>query len=176
MEDIKDTKKEEEKLQEEIKTSVEDAVKTIEEGQEKQEEIVKQMDDVIESIEDGKEELSEENRKFVEELSEDLKDVKEIDERMAKQFEKFKDVISIDEKGFHLNMVGATVSMLSNVHSDLLKMKDENDTISEFFSRYYQETEDKNNPYSITFNKEEDDNKIYYVLRKEWFKIIPDPS
>lgn len=176
MEDIKDVKKEEEKLQEEIKTSVEDAVKTIEEGQEEQEEIVKQMDDVIESIEDGKEELSEENRKFVEELSEDLKDVKEIDERMAKQFEKFKDVISIDEKGFHLNMVGATVSMLSNVHSDLLKMKDENDTISEFFSRYYQETEDKNNPYSITFNKDEDDNKIYYVLRKEWFKIIPDTS
>ena len=176
MEDIKNVEVEEEKLKEEVETSIEDAVKTIEEGQEKQEEIVKQMDDVIESVEEGKEELSEEDKKFVESLSEDLKDVKAIDERMAKQFEEFKDVISIDDKGIHLNMVGATVNMLSTVHADLLKMKDENNTISEFFYHYYHETTDKSNAYAVTLNNDEDEEKTFYILKREWFKVLPDTS
>lgn len=174
MEDIKNVEVEEEKLQEEIQTSIEDAVKSIEEGKEKQEDIVKEMEDVIEDIEEGKEELSEEDKKFVEDLSEDLKDIKSIDERMAKQFEEFKDVISIDDKGFHLNMVGATVNMLSTVHADLLKMKDENNTIFEFFSNYYQETTEKDNAYAVTLDKDEEENKTYYILKREWFKVLPD--
>lgn len=174
MEDIKNVEAEEEKLQEEIQTSIEDAVKSIEEGKEKQEDIVKEMEDVIEDIEEGKEDLSEEDKKFVEDLSEDLKDIKSIDERMAKQFEEFKDVISIDDKGFHLNMVGATVNMLSTVHADLLKMKDENNTIFEFFSNYYQETKEKDNAYSVTLDKDEEENKTYYILKREWFKVLPD--
>ena len=174
MEDIKNVEVEEEKLQEEIQTSIEDAVKSIEEGKEKQEDIVKEMEDVIEDIEEGKEELSEEDKKFVEDLSEDLKDIKSIDERMAKQFEEFKDVISIDDKGFHLNMVGATVNMLSTVHADLLKMKDENNTIFEFFSNYYQETKEKDNAYAVTLDKDEEENKTYYILKREWFKVLPD--
>ena len=174
MEDIKNVEVEEEKLQEEIQTSIEDAVKSIEEGKEKQEDIVKEMEDVIEDIEEGKEDLSEEDKKFVEDLSEDLKDIKSIDERMAKQFEEFKDVISIDDKGIHLNMVGATVNMLSTVHADLLKMKDENNTIFEFFSNYYQETKEKDNAYSVTLDKDEEENKTYYILKREWFKVLPD--
>ncbi len=174
MEDIKNVEVEEEKLQEEIQTSIEDAVKSIEEGKEKQEDIVKEMEDVIEDIEEGKEDLSEEDKKFVEDLSEDLKDIKSIDERMAKQFEEFKDVISIDDKGFHLNMVGATVNMLSTVHADLLKMKDENNTIFEFFSNYYQETKEKDNAYAVTLDKDEEENKTYYILKREWFKVLPD--
>ena len=174
MEDIKNVEVEEEKLQEEIQTSIEDAVKSIEEGKEKQEDIVKEMEDVIEDIEEGKEDLSEEDKKFVEDLSEDLKDIKSIDERMAKQFEEFKDVISIDDKGFHLNMVGATVNMLSSVHADLLKMKDENNTIFEFFSNYYQETKEKDNAYAVTLDKDEEENKTYYILKREWFKVLPD--
>ena len=174
MEDIKNVEVEEEKLQEEIQTSIEDAVKSIEEGKEKQEDIVKEMEDVIEDIEEGKEELSEEDKKFVEDLSEDLKDIKSIDERMAKQFEEFKDVISIDDKGIHLNMVGATVNMLSTVHADLLKMKDENNTIFEFFSNYYQETKEKDNAYAVTLDKDEEENKAYYILKREWFKVLPD--
>ena len=158
MEDIKNVEIEEKELKEEIKTSIEDAVKSIEKGKEEQEDIVKEMEDVIEDIEEGKEDLSEEDKKFVEDLSEDLKDIKSIDERMAKQFEEFKDVISIDDKGFHLNMVGATVNMLSSVHADLLKMKDENNTIFEFFSNYYQETKDKDNAYAVTLDKEEEEN------------------
>lgn len=174
MEDIKNVEVEEEKLQEEIQTSIEDAVKSIEEGKEKQEDIVKEMEDVIEDIEEGKEDLSEEDKKFVEDLSEDLKDIKSIDERMAKQFEEFKDVISIDDKGIHLNMVGATVNMLSTVHADLLKMKDENNTIFEFFSNYYQETKEKDNAYAVTLDKDEEENKAYYILKREWFKVLPD--
>ena len=174
MEDIKNVEVEEEKLQEEIQTSIEDAVKSIEEGKEKQEDIVKEMEDVIEDIEEGKEDLSEEDKKFVEDLSEDLKDIKSIDERMAKQFEEFKDVISIDDKGIHLNMVGATVNMLSTVHADLLKMKDENNTIFEFFSNYYQETKEKDNAYAVTLDKDEEENKTYYILKREWFKVLPD--
>lgn len=174
MEDIKNVEIEEEKLQEEIQTSIEDAVKSIEEGKEKQEDIVKEMKDVIEDIEEGKEDLSEEDKKFVEDLSEDLKDIKSIDERMAKQFEEFKDVISIDDKGIHLNMVGATVNMLSTVHADLLKMKDENNTIFEFFSNYYQETKEKDNAYAVTLDKDEEENKTYYILKREWFKVLPD--
>lgn len=174
MEDIKNVEVEEEKLQEEIQTSIEDAVKSIEEGKEKQEDIVKEMEDVIEDIEEGKEDLSEEDKKFVEDLSEDLKDIKSIDERMAKQFEEFKDVISIDDKGIHLNMVGATVNMLSTVHADLLKMKDENNTIFEFFSNYYQETKEKDNAYAVTLDKDEEENKTYYILKGEWFKVLPD--
>jgi len=174
MEDIKNVEVEEEKLQEEIQTSIEDAVKSIKEGKEKQEDIVKEMEDVIEDIEEGKEDLSEEDKKFVEDLSEDLKDIKSIDERMAKQFEEFKDVISIDDKGFHLNMVGATVNMLSTVHADLLKMKDENNTIFEFFSNYYQETKEKDNAYAVTLDKDEEENKTYYILKREWFKVLPD--
>lgn len=174
MEDIKNVEIEEEKLQEEIQTSIEDAVKSIEEGKEKQEDIVKEMEDVIEDIEEGKEDLSEEDKKFVEDLSEDLKDIKSIDERMAKQFEEFKDVISIDDKGIHLNMVGATVNMLSTVHADLLKMKDENNTIFEFFSNYYQETKEKDNAYAVTLDKDEEENKTYYIVKREWFKVLPD--
>lgn len=174
MEDIKNVEVEEEKLQEEIQTSIEDAVKSIEEGKEKQEDMVKEMEDVIEDIEEGKEDLSEEDKKFVEDLSEDLKDIKSIDERMAKQFEEFKDVISIDDKGIHLNMVGATVNMLSTVHADLLKMKDENNTIFEFFSNYYQETKEKDNAYAVTLDKDEEENKTYYILKREWFKVLPD--
>lgn len=174
MEDIKNVEIEEEKLQEEIKTSVEDAVKTIEEGKEQQEELVKEMEDVIKDVEEGKDELSEEDKKFVEDLSEDLKDIKSIDERMAKQFEQFKDVITLDDKGFHLNMVGATVNMLSSVHADLLKMKDENNTIFEFFSNYYHETTEKENAYAITLNKDEDEEKTYHILKREWFKVLPD--
>ena len=174
MEDIKNVEIEEKELKEEIKTSIEDAVKSIEKGKEEQEDIVKEMEDVIEDIEEGKEELSEEDKKFVEDLSEDLKDIKSIDERMAKQFEEFKDVISIDDKGFHLNMVGATVNMLSSVHADLLKMKDENNTIFEFFSNYYQETKDKDNAYAVTLDKDEEENKTYYILKREWFKVLPD--
>lgn len=174
MEDIKNVEVEEEKLQEEIQTSIEDAVKSIKEGKEKQEDIVKEMKDVIEDIEEGKEDLSEEDKKFVEDLSEDLKDIKSIDERMAKQFEEFKDVISIDDKGIHLNMVGATVNMLSSVHADLLKMKDENNTIFEFFSNYYQETKEKDNAYAVTLDKDEEENKTYYTLKREWFKVLPD--
>lgn len=174
MEDIKNVEVEEEKLQEEIQTSIEDAVKSIEEGKEKQEDIVKEMEDVIEDIEEGKEDLSEEDKKFVEDLSEDLKDIKSIDERMAKQFEEFKDVISIDDKGIHLNMVGATVNMLSTVHADLLKMKDENNTIFEFFSNYYQETTEKDNAYAVTLDKDEEENKTYYILKRKWFKVLPD--
>lgn len=174
MEDIKNVEVEEEKLQEEIQTSIEDAVKSIKEGKEKQEDIVKEMKDVIEDIEEGKEDLSEEDKKFVEDLSEDLKDIKSIDERMAKQFEEFKDVISIDDKGIHLNMVGATVNMLSTVHADLLKMKDENNTIFEFFSNYYQETKEKDNAYAVTLDKDEEENKTYYILKREWFKVLPD--
>ena len=174
MEDIKNVEIEEKELKEEIKTSIEDAVKSIEKGKEEQEDIVKEMEDVIEDIEEGKEEVSEEDKKFVEDLSEDLKDIKSIDERMAKQFEEFKDVISIDDKGFHLNMVGATVNMLSSVHADLLKMKDENNTIFEFFSNYYQETKDKDNAYAVTLDKDEEENKTYYILKREWFKVLPD--
>lgn len=174
MEDIKNVEVEKEKLQEEIQTSIEDAVKSIEEGKEKQEDIVKEMEDVIEDIEEGKEDLSEEDKKFVEDLSEDLKDIKSIDERMAKQFEEFKDVISIDDKGIHLNMVGATVNMLSTVHADLLKMKDENNTIFEFFSNYYQETKEKDNAYAVTLDKDEEENKTYHILKREWFKVLPD--
>ena len=174
MEDIKNVEVEEEKLQEEIQTSIEDAVKNIEEGKEKQEDIVKEMEDVIEDIEEGKEDLSEEDKKFVEDLSEDLKDIKSIDERMAKQFEEFKDVISIDDKGIHLNMVGATVNMLSTVHADLLKMKDENNTIFEFFSNYYQETKEKDHAYAVTLDKDEEENKTYHILKREWFKVLPD--
>lgn len=176
MEDIKNVEIEEKELKEEIKTSIEDAVKSIEKGKEEQEDIVKEMEDVIEDIEEGKEELSEEDKKFVEDLSEDLKDIKSIDERMAKQFEEFKDVISIDDKGIHLNMVGATVNMLSTVHADLLKMKEDNNTIFEFFSNYYQETTEKDNAYAVTLDKDEEENKTYYILKREWFKVLPDTS